>query len=444
MFDLVRLRGVVAALAVVALGLSMWSLLARATAGVASRWLSEGDSTMEGGQDAVVGGRIAGVLAEARRRGGRPDADLGVLFGASSVGMAIDPTVLESAAGARIPARWLSLAANGANAEDLRGLADLLLTSVLHPRLLVLGFHPQMLARSDDYLSDQVRFDVTDLRRALAAGRLRTAQVELETLVVAPLNRAFPNRTRISHHIRGLAAEAKWRMFAALGLGVDSLFAPDPEPWVVRLLVEEHDAEPGAEPEGRRVSVRDQREGPMRERPGGAVRNKGWSNPASYAADGANARALIAIIRAARARGIEVVIALLPEATTLRNSVPPEAMRCLRAALDRGFGTAAPPVIDLRAAIPDSMFHDSIHPRRPGRLAATRLLVEALRARPEPDDRELKLTADPTPKSAGRRRGRGGTSSRASGGSHHRTMPASWGSRARRARGPRGTIGWRA
>ncbi|MBV8458628.1 MAG: hypothetical protein JO122_18670 [Acetobacteraceae bacterium] len=123
----------------------------------------------------------------------------------------------------------------------------------------------------------------------------------------------------------------------------------------------------------------------MRQGPLGPVQDKGWTDPAAYSSEGANARALIALVRAARAPGIEVVILLLPEGTTLRTSIPPEAMRCLRDTLTRGFGPAAPPVIDLRAALPDSMFHDPLHPSLAGRQRATRLLIEALRSRPAPD-----------------------------------------------------------
>ena len=99
---------------------------------------------MEGGQEAIVGGRIAGVLAQTRSEPGRMPG-LGVLLGASAVGMDIDPATLEAAQGPAIPARWLSLYANGANASDLRGLAELLFMSGPAIKLLVLGLHPSLL-----------------------------------------------------------------------------------------------------------------------------------------------------------------------------------------------------------------------------------------------------------------------------------------------------------
>ena len=384
MFDLARLRGLVAAAAAVLLAMGCCSLLARAAAGGRPAWLAGGDSTIEGGQDAVVGGRIAGVRQQQRRQPGSA-SDLGILLGSSAVGMDLDPKILDAEAGDGLPARWLSLYANGANLEDIRDLADLIFGSGLRPKLLVLGIHPGLLARSDDYLTDPTTLDLALLKGELAAGHLRMAKAELESLSAIPLNLAFPNRTRISHRLRGLVADAKRNLFAWGGMGVEALYRPDPDPWSVRLLVEDKQAEGDIDAEGRKATVRDMAEGPMREGLLGQVKDKGWSNPAAYPAGGANALAMIAAIREARARGIEVLVLLLPERSTLRATMPPESMDCVRDALRRGFGDAAPAVIDLREALPDAMFHDSLHVMNAGRKITSRKLVEALKARGKPE-----------------------------------------------------------
>src|SRR5947209_3948483 len=153
MYDPARLKGVIVAAGVVALALAGFGALSIATAGGRPSWLSGGDSTIEGGQERVVGGRIAGVAARARSGQGEDLANLGVILGSSAVGMGLDPRSLEAEAGPKVPARWLSLYANGANLADLHDLAGLLFASDLRPRLLVLGIHPGLLARSDDYLS---------------------------------------------------------------------------------------------------------------------------------------------------------------------------------------------------------------------------------------------------------------------------------------------------
>ena len=383
MYDLSRLRGVIVAASVVMLALAGFSALSIATAGGRPSWLARGDSTIEGGQERVVGGRIAGVSARARK--GEDLTDLGVLLGSSAVGMGIDPKILEAEAGTDLPGHWLSLYANGANMADLRGLAELLFQSDLRPRLLVLGIHPGLLARSDDYLTDRLSFDTNSLRQELAAKHLIAAKEELEALSAVPLNWAFPNRTRISNLTRGLASSTKRQVFARFGMDATSLYPAEPDPWSVRLLVKDAD-EPKREAaaEGRAATVRDQPEGPMREGLGGPVKDKGWANPDAYPVDGDNPEALIAVLREAHARHIEVVVLLLPESTRLRATSPPQAMITLRNALVRGFDPDLPRLIDLRAAIPDRDFHDSIHPARVGREATTRQLLEALRNRKTP------------------------------------------------------------
>src|SRR4051812_35170382 len=112
-----RFSGIATVLLGVTLALAAIAIVAQVAASPIARALGDGDSTMEGGQDAVVGGRLSGVLAQARRSGIPPETNLGVILGSSSVGMDLDPNVLEEEAGPRMPARWLSLYANGANIE---------------------------------------------------------------------------------------------------------------------------------------------------------------------------------------------------------------------------------------------------------------------------------------------------------------------------------------
>jgi hypothetical protein len=347
-----------------------------------ARALTDGDSTMEGGQEAVAGARIAGALAKTRRDAGHKP-DLGVLLGASAVGMDIDPTLLEAERGPTAPARWLSLYANGANASDLRGLSELLFMDGPPTKLLVLGLHPSLLARSDSYLTDPTRIDTRDFWRAYEAGHLTSARQELAALMLVPMNRWFPERTRIGHQSRVLAAKLKRSLFAALGLGADSLYAPDVDPWTVRLLIADERAEGRVADGARRVAARELQEGPMREGLFGEVKDKGWYTAASYSPEGPQSRDLIDTIRAARSRGIEVVILLLPERSDLRSRVPAEAMTCLNETLRRAFeGTGAAPVVDLRDTIADDQFHDTLHLNQKGRAETSRRLAEYLRARP--------------------------------------------------------------
>jgi hypothetical protein len=376
-----RFQGISIMLACLALAVAICAFLSQWLAPALARSMADGDSTMEGGQEAIVGGRIAGVLVRTRR-GPERTPDLGVLLGASAVGMDIDPATLEAAGGPGVPARWLSLYANGANVSDLRGLAELLFMNGPPIKLLVLGLHPALLARSDTYLTDPTVADTRDFWRAYEAGHLMSAREELAALMLAPMNRFFPERTRIGHQSRVLAAKVKRRLFAALGLGADSLYAPDLDPWTVRLLIEDERAEGRAAEAGRRVAVRELQEGPMREGLFGQVKDKGWYNPAGYSTEGSSSRDLIATIQEARSRGIEVVILLLPERSDLRSRVPAEAMNCLNETLARGFGDDdSPPIVDLRDAIADDQFHDTLHLNQKGRMETSRRLAERLRQR---------------------------------------------------------------
>ena len=93
------------------------------------------------------------------------------------------------------------------------------LGSGLRPRLLLLGIHPGLLARSDHYLSDETTFNLAPFLGALAAERLRDAKDEFMVFMGIVLNAAFPNRTRISHSSRVAAIEAKRRMLPGLAWG---------------------------------------------------------------------------------------------------------------------------------------------------------------------------------------------------------------------------------
>jgi hypothetical protein len=376
-----RFKGIATMLAVVTLCLVVFGLMAQGLAPALARAMADGDSTMEGGQEAIVGGRISGVLAEARRGMGNV-SDLGVVLGPSAAGMDIDPRILEETGSPLVPNRWLNLYANGANATDLRGLADVLFQSRIRIDLVVLAIDPVILARSDAYLSDTTTADIRPFLRAYEAGHLTSARQELAALSLVPLHRMFPERIRIGHQSRVLVSWAKSRLFSAIGLGADSLYPPDLDPWSVRLLIGDEAAEGSAANANRRVTAREIREGPMRNGLFGDLKDKGWYDVSSYSSQGRAADDLIAIIRRARAHGAEVMIMLVPERSNLRPRIPPAALRCFHETLDRGFRADAPPILDLRDAIADDQFHDDLHLRQSGRRQATLKLVQALSERP--------------------------------------------------------------
>lgn len=372
MYDLSRLGGVARAGAVVLIALTSFSGLSIATLSGRPSWLPATDSTMEAGQEKVVGQRIAGAASRVR-----PDAapsDLGVLLGGSAVGMGIDPVALEAAGDARFPKRWLSLYANGAEASNLRDLSTLLYSSELRFGTLVLGLHPGLIAQSRTFLDDSRTVDSRRFRRELMARHLTAAKDELQDLASIPLNWAFPNRRRVSSTLRDQLIPWKWRAFARFGMNVNHLYGADRDPWQVKLLV------PDLEEPARQAAAEGRVAVPA------AADNavpptvaKGWTDPMAYDVDNDHARALVDLVREARSRQIEVVIVILPEARMNRDATPPVAMRTVRVVLDRAFAATAPPVVDLWDALRDDQFHDTIHPNKSGRATTTRRLIEALR-----------------------------------------------------------------
>jgi hypothetical protein len=106
----------------------------------------------------------------------------------------------------------------------------------------------------------------------------------------------------------------------------------------------------------------------------------GWFDRRRYALEQeTQAASLRTLISSFRARGAEVLLVILPEASAFRTRVPPEAKRFLLDYLRREFIAAPPPVFDYRDAIPDSGFSDYLHMNDAGRAEFTIRLAAAIR-----------------------------------------------------------------
>ena len=94
------------------------------------------------------------------------------------------------------------------------------------------------------------------------------------------------------------------------------------------------------------------------------VKERGWQNEAAYAVGNEQVRALQEVLPLLRAN---VVLVLLPERSVLRELIPETRAR---AVLDQAIAEAklpSPPILDLRAALPDEEFVDEAHPTGAGR-----------------------------------------------------------------------------
>jgi hypothetical protein len=112
------------------------------------------------------------------------------------------------------------------------------------------------------------------------------------------------------------------------------------------------------------------------------VKKRGWGRPESYSASSEQARALTELVRLLGRRP-GLVIVLLPERSVLRELIPESAAAAaLRGAVEAAGVSIAPPIVDLRAALPDTEFVDEAHPTGAGSARLAVALNAALRATP--------------------------------------------------------------
>ena len=342
MFDPSRYRGPAAAIAAVGLALAGCSLVVaggipgEAVLVVRGR-LDDGRGSGRRGRPADLrGARRAETAGESlvRPRSRRRPRLVGRRHGDRS-------EAARSSEDPRNPARWLSLYANGAHLGDLSGLAELLLGERAAAPAAGPGAPPRVAGQERRLPLGRRQVRPSPLLAGRQGRRLRDAEDEFLLLMSAPLNAAFPERTRIGHGSRVLVIGAKRRMFARLGMGAESLYAPDPDPWTVRLLMPDPEDVPRrAEEAAASASVRELNEGVRLRGLRAGARDKGWFDRANYSTEGYNARSLVAIVREARGAGRRGRGRVAPESSAMRAAVPAEAMDCLRAVLRDAFGPA--------------------------------------------------------------------------------------------------------
>jgi hypothetical protein len=360
MLDARRLGGPLSVLTGLAALLGVSSLLLSATVGRQPGWLPSDDGKRDPSAFKKVGGRVAGVVREWPReaRAGRP---LGVLLGTSTLECAVDPRALGAEPGPGM--RWLSLVAHKIDASDVESLSRLVFWSDLEPDLLVVAINPGMLARrAAAEPPDTEPADPAGVAGLLLAGRFFDARRQAGSL----LDLAFPFRTRVNHLAWMTVLEARAAVARSLGRPVDRLFSPDPDPWSPPSRIDYIEEDRQAPPE----LIRRHWDGMAR---------KGWFDPSCYDEDGPNARALPALVRRARAQGVEVMVVLLPATKRVRDALPPGAGRFPETVLRRAFGADAPPVLDLCDTMPDDAFYDLVHLTSKAREAFSEKLSRALR-----------------------------------------------------------------
>jgi len=351
MFDWSRYRGpLLLALGVLA-ALAFIDLTLTAVVGLAPRWLHPEIRLALYADIGEPGSRAAGVVAERSRRSPDPAERLGVILGTSGTQYALDPPVLEQRLGPSF--RWLSLFNNGGGVNKIADLAGLLAGLEPAPTWVVIGFNQGMMADTVDVVRP---FDPARARRSLASGQIRAAYQALK----APLQSRIwllSNRYRVDRSVRLALYEFQTGLLRWFGEKIDVQFPPHPDPWTV------------GRPPFHGLTVAEQLE---------LWRGWGWGEAPNYSVDGTQALALIRAVRTCRALGARVIVMELPERSTLRSLVPPEAEEKLKTILNTACDADAPCLLDMRAAVADDLFMDNNHLTPEGRAHFSRLFADEI------------------------------------------------------------------
>jgi hypothetical protein len=293
-----------------------------------------------------AGDRLAGVARATHSANARFAATLG----SSPLEAAVDPTTWDAATA---PLRWVHLSGNAVNGNGLEGMGRILLGSRLKPQALVIGLNPGVLAQADDYtdsfMDDDDRLDLSTMRNHIKTKQFSLLKDDVEHLVLAPLNKVFPNRNRVGMAARYLALEGRLALFTAMGVPTEIHFTPESNPWVVTRYDEQHSTD------YRKTQFYNHG-------------RRGWYEPRYYSTSRPGFVALVGLVRRARQAHVPVMVVLLPEKREVRSAVPPEAVGTLKAALVQNFASDPPPLIDLRDLISDDYFSDVVHLNSKGSL----------------------------------------------------------------------------
>ena len=114
-----------------------------------------------------------------------------------------------------------------------------------------------------------------------------------------------------------------------------------------------------------------------------AYKARGLFDPASYdhPSVALELEGLGSLIDALRGRGTDVVVALLPESSDLRPTIPEVAVDRFRESIAPRLARGVDDIIDLRDFLDDDGFADISHPNTAGRTRLSQRLAELIKSR---------------------------------------------------------------
>jgi hypothetical protein len=362
-FDPTRYRGILVVAAFLLAALGTINLLLHFVAGPDPAWLRPDEEPIDWKTYEKAGRIVAGV--DRLKHAGRwePHDRLGVVVGMSTAAFGFQPRILEDQSG--VADHWVVLNGFGLTFRGLEDVVQPLLVSDTKPNVVLLAVHPQMLIGQGYLPPSPPPNQLSDLVGSVKAGKLRGAVTILPRWL--HLAWVLDHQPLVSHDLRLLLYAARLGLFRACGHPADVLFPPVADPW------HESSGFLGNEFDENCVAVQLDR-----------WQKRGYFQAHRYDPDGLQADALLRMVEGFRERGADVCIVLMPERSSLRNLIPPEAKRCLRTVLRSRFGDNPPPVLDFQETMADAYFADLAHLSGEGSSQFTTLVAQELRQRSSP------------------------------------------------------------
>ena len=309
-----------------------------------------------------TGGGIKNILglAHPKRASDRlqPGQRLGLLLGPSVLWDGIDPYQLTAEMDG--PYRWANIPGS-AFAEHYLLLTRLIYGNGLKPEVLIVVANPGVLVLNLDDDEARVWYDPRLLFKHLIHREFKFVPADALGISYIPFRLAFPYRQEISTLFERTLFRTQVRMFEAWGSGLESLFAPNPEPWRGGSAVDE----PAAPVENAFIL--------------GGIKKLGWFEAANYRSDTLIFRSFAEIFRLAHANGTKTFIVLAPETSIYRAELPPGNAFHITHTLKDVLGEAAPVVLDFRSSFADDLFKNVNHLSPTGRVEMTARLAKVLK-----------------------------------------------------------------
>ncbi|HEV3339854.1 MAG TPA: hypothetical protein VG125_05840, partial [Pirellulales bacterium] len=296
-----------------------------------------------------------------------PDTRLGVYLGVSTTATGIQRRFLD--ARATTADRWIVLSGAGLSFQNIESVMMPVFFCGLKPTTVVFGVHPQMLV-GERYLGNEASVGpqhvVGRRQRAIESHSARLPALRWLRKLCAK-HWAAQHRFIMGEFLRAQIYTGRLCVFYFCGVTAEYLSTPAAEPWDDDPLL---------------LWNLDDVENQFAQMQIDFWTGRGHFERANYDPQGAQARALVRMIRAYRTLGAKVYLVIMPLRSTTRRVMPANAKPCLLEVIEKSFPDNPPTVIDFQDEIPDRYFADEAHLSKSGSDRLSKEVAEQLRATP--------------------------------------------------------------